>query len=189
MDEKIIQNIFKKNGTNSIYQGVNIKGNLYTFTEQHYFDDRISIYLPENFIDLPDAIKKIKYPGEGRPQVIRTIPGGGVDFGINMLPLEGSDAMTEEFGQQMYHITKNLKPAELYIERKIEINELTGRKIDWFDYISHGVDTRIYNLIGSTYAGRKMVNYVFNCAAKEKDLWKPVAIEVLYSLSDVIKGE
>ena len=33
MDEKIIQNIFKKNGTNSIYQGVNIKGNLYTFTE------------------------------------------------------------------------------------------------------------------------------------------------------------
>ena len=78
---------------------------------------------------MPDAIKKIKYSGEGRPQVIRTIPGGGVDFGINMLPLEGSDAMTEEFGQQMYHITKNLKPAELYIERKIEINELTGRII------------------------------------------------------------
>ena len=43
-----------------------VKGTEYLFCEQRYFDDAISIWLPEKFIELPDAIKKLKYPGEGK---------------------------------------------------------------------------------------------------------------------------
>lgn len=175
---------YKKGTQGSIYDGVVIKGVTYRFSEQFYFDDKISIWLPDNFIELPDEIKKLKYPGEGRPQVIRTIPAGGVDFGINLLPLDGSDQMTVEFATQMYQFTRNLKPAEMYYDKKQEWNEDTQRTIWWFDYISHGMDARIYNFIGTTYAAGKTINFVFNCNAQDKDLWKPIAREVLFSLKD-----
>lgn len=191
MDEKIIReaNEYKKESLGSIYQEIVIKGSKYHFCEQLYFNDTVSIFLPEHFIELPDEIKKVKYPGEGRPQVIRTIPAGGVDFGINLLPLEGSDAMTEDFGNQMYTFTRNMRPAEIYYDKKIEMNEKTGRKISWFDYVSHGIDARIYNLIGTTYAAGKAINFVFNCAAQDKDVWKTVALEVLFSICDAQKGD
>lgn len=120
MNEQEIKqaNDYKKQPAGSIYTGIVVKGTEYLFCEQRYFDDAISIWLPEKFIELPDAIKKLKYPGEGRPQVIRTIPTGGVDFGINKLPLDGSDAMTVEFGEQMYRLTRNMRPAEIYYDKK-----------------------------------------------------------------------
>ncbi len=189
MNEQEIReaNEYKKESQGSIYEGVMVKGVKYHFCEQLYFDDKISIWLPDNFIELPDAIKKLKYPGEGRPQVIRTIPTGGVDFGINLLPLDGSDQMTVEFGNQMYQLTRNMRPAELYYDKKLEVNERTGRKIAWFDYISHGLDAKLYNLIGTTYAAGKAVNFVFNCIAQDMSIWKPIALEVLFSLCDAEK--
>lgn len=186
MDEKEIReaNEYKQETQGSIYEEVFIKGVKYQFCEQLYFDNTVRIWLPEHFIELPDEIKKLKYPGEGRPQVIRTIPTGGVDFGINVLPLEGSDQMTEEFGNQMYQLTRNMRPAEIYYDKKLELNEKTGRKIAWFDYISHGIDAKLYNLIGTTYVAGKTVNYVFNCIAQDMEVWKAIALEVLFSLSD-----
>lgn len=191
MNEQEIKqaNNYKKQPAGSIYTGIVIKGTEYLFCEQRYFDDAISIWLPEKFIELPDAIKKLKYPGEGRPQVIRTIPTGGVDFGINKLPLDGSDAMTVEFGEQMYRLTRNMRPAEIYYDKKVEINERTGKKIAWFDYISHGIDAKLYNLIGTTYAANATINFVFNCIAQDMEIWKPIAQEVLWSLDDAKDGE
>lgn len=178
---------YKKENQGSIYDDICIKGCKYHFSEQYYFDDKISVWLPDSFIELPDEIKKLKYPGEGRPQVIRTIPVGGVDFGINLLPLDGSDQMTIEFGKQMYQLTRNMRPAELYYDKKQERNEKTGRIISWFDYISHGLDAKLYNLIGTTYVAGKTVNFVFNCIAQDMSVWKPVALEVLFSLRDAEK--
>ena len=191
MNEKEIREAseYKRETQGSIYSEVYVKGDKYHFCEQLYFDNAISIWLPEHFIELPDQIKKLKYPGDGRPQVIRTIPAGGVDFGINLLPLEGSDLMTEEFGNQMYQFTKNLRPAEIYYDKKLEVNEKNGRKISWFDYISHGIDAKLYNLIGTTYAAGKVVNFVFNCIAQDMEVWKPIVLEVLFSLNDAQKGE
>ena len=180
---------YKKENRGSIYDEIIIKGCKYHFCEQLYFDNKLSIWLPNNFIELPDAIKKLKYPGEGRPQVIRTIPVGGVDFGINLLPLEGSDQMTIEFSKQMYQLTRNMRPAELYYDKKLERNEKTGRIVSWFDYISHVLDAKLYNLIGTTFAAGKTVNFVFNCIAQDMSVWKPVALEVLFSLRDAEKDE
>lgn len=191
MNEKQIKEAFayKKKNQGSIYGDITIKGSKYHFCKQLYFDNKISIWLPDNFIELPDEIKKLKYPGEGRPQVIRTIPVGGVDFGINMLPLDGSDQMTIEFGKQMYQLTRNMRPAELYYDKKQELNEKTGRIISWFDYISHGLDAKLYNLIGTTYASERTINFVFNCIAEDMSVWKSIALDVLFSLGDAEREE
>ena len=46
----------------SLDTGYYIEGRLETFSKGQYFDDLLSIHIPESFIDMPDEIKEIKYP-------------------------------------------------------------------------------------------------------------------------------
>lgn len=187
MNEKNAQdaNQYKWEKTGSIYdESITIKGENYHFEEQLYFDNKVSIMLPENFEELPETIKKIKYPGDGRPQIIRSIPGGGIDFGISLLPLDGSDAMTKQVADQMYLFTRNMKPSEVYIDKMEEKNEMTGQMVSWYDFISHGIDARIYNYIGVTNLAGKTAYFVFNCSVDNYEFWKKVVHEVLFSLKD-----
>ena len=56
MNEQEIKqaNDYKKQPAGSIYTGIVVKGTEYLFCEQRYFDDAISIWLPEKFIELQD---------------------------------------------------------------------------------------------------------------------------------------
>ena len=133
-------------------------------------------------MDLPEVIKKIKYPGEGRPQVIKTIPEGGIDFGLNLLPLEGSDAMTKELGDQLYMFSKKFCANGIFDEQKCEKNPRTELDVYWYDFISKGIDANIYNFMANTSVAGKEINLVCNCEASLKPIWKPVFIEVANSI-------
>ena len=69
----------------SLDTGFYIEGRLETFSKEKYFDDLLSIYIPESFIDLPDEIKEVKYPTNFRPEVIKTNLAGDVNLSISLL--------------------------------------------------------------------------------------------------------
>ena len=69
----------------SLDMGYYIEGRLETFSKEKYFDDLLSIYIPESFIDMPDEIKEIKYPTNFRPEVIKTNLAGDVNLSISLL--------------------------------------------------------------------------------------------------------
>ena len=46
----------------NIEEGVYIKNEYVEFEEIKLFDESMGILLPKSFIDLPDTMKKIKYP-------------------------------------------------------------------------------------------------------------------------------
>ncbi|MBR4083891.1 MAG: hypothetical protein IKK33_06360 [Lachnospiraceae bacterium] len=183
-DEQFIKeaNEYKKETRGSIYSNIFVKGEEMLFDKFIFEEDRIEVYLPVDFIDIPEPIKKYKYPSEGRPKYIKTHRLGGVDFGLNPLPLEGTDAMTKEVGEQMYQITKNYKPYDLFLDKESNINENTNKLVFWFDFITRGIDAMIYNFMGVTSVAGKQLNFVFNCNAEEKDIWKPIAKEVFMSI-------
>ena len=69
----------------SLDKGYYIEGRFETFSKEQYFDDLLSIYIPESFIDLPDEIKEIKYPTNFRPEIIKTNLAGDVNLSISLL--------------------------------------------------------------------------------------------------------
>ena len=69
----------------SLDMGYYIEGRLETFSKEKYFDDLLSIYIPESFIDMPDEIKEIKYPTNFRPEIIKTNLAGDVNLSISLL--------------------------------------------------------------------------------------------------------
>ena len=78
----------------SLDTGYYIEGRLETFSKEQYFDDLLSIYIPESFIDMPDEIKEIKYPNNFRPEVIKTNLAGDVNLSISLLKV-GEDMEIE----------------------------------------------------------------------------------------------
>lgn len=186
-DEQFIKeaNRYKKETWGSIYSEMVIQGEVVPFEKQLYFEDKVEVYLPQNFVDLPEVIKKVKYPGEGRPQIIKTIPAGGLDIGLNMLPLDGTDAMTKELGEQMYGFTKTLRSGSLFFEQKCEKNPRTGFDVYWYDFVSKGIDGDIYNFMANTAVAGQQISIVCNCEASLKPVWKPVFLEVANSVKIV----
>ena len=69
----------------SLDTGYYIEGRLETFSKEQYFDNLLSIYIPESFIDMPDEIKEIKYPTNFRPEIIKTNFAGDVNLSISLL--------------------------------------------------------------------------------------------------------
>ena len=69
----------------SLDTGYYIEGRLETFSKEQYFDDLLSIYIPESFIDMPKEIREMKYPTNFRPEIIKTNLAGDVNLSISLL--------------------------------------------------------------------------------------------------------
>jgi hypothetical protein len=183
-DEKIIEeaNQYKKGTTGSIFTGIKMQGQTIEFSPQEFFDGKVEIWLPTEFTDIPEWLMKMKYPAESRPKVLKMHPDGGIDFGFNLFELDTNNSQIEELLEQLYTFTRKLNPSHIFIDKKLEnINDVT---IGWFDYVSHVIDGRMYNVTFCMPIAGKMFHGMFNCAAENKELWKPVVLEVMRNIKD-----
>ena len=73
------------------------------------------------------------------------------------------------------------------MEQKIEVNPY-GTTIAWFDFISHGIDGRLYNLMFFTSVDGKLMNGVCNCAEQDLKNWWVVFMDVLKTIR-ISQGE
>lgn len=75
VDEKILEFLNeaeKREAKKDICSGpVKIGGRYYQFEERDFFDGRLKMYIPNDFIDMPLEARKLKYPSEGRPEIIK----------------------------------------------------------------------------------------------------------------------
>ncbi|GJM69834.1 hypothetical protein HMSSN036_20500 [Paenibacillus macerans] len=84
MDEKITQLINEVEQSmipRSITDGpVKIGNQYYEFTLQSFYEDKLSLYLPADFEEMPKEFRSIKYPYEQRPEIIRSDEAGAVNL-------------------------------------------------------------------------------------------------------------
>ena len=65
--------------------GIYVGDELITFTNITLPQTKIHIYLPEQFIVMPDLVKDMKYPSKNAPDLIITSLDSMVNFGFNIL--------------------------------------------------------------------------------------------------------
>ena len=145
----------------SLDTGYYIEGRLETFSKGQYFDDLLSIHIPESFIDMPDEIKEIKYPTNFRPEIIKTNLAGDVNLSISLLKVsEDTEVKTlvTDFKSLLSKAHTGIK--------FLEYDELANEgcvKMYCFDFIIPGIDERIYHKTGLGKIGRETVQVMFNC--------------------------
>lgn len=169
----------------SLDTGYYIEGRLETFSKEQHFDDLLSIYIPESFIDMPDEIKEIKYPTNFRPEIIKTNLAGDVNISISLIKVsEDTEVKT------LVTDFKNLLSKAHNGIKFLEYNELEKEgcvKMYCFDFIISGIDERIYHKTGLGKIGRETVQVMFNCREPLAWTWKKAVNDILQNIIPVRK--
>lgn len=169
----------------SLDTGYYIEGRLETFSKEQYFDDLLSIYIPESFIDMPDEIKEIKYPTNFRPEIIKTNLAGDVNLSISLLKV-GEDMEIKTLVTDLKNLLAKAHTGIKFLEYD-EFDNDGFVKMYCFDFIIPGIDERIYHKTGLGKIGRETVQVMFNCREPLSWTWKKAVNDILQNIKPVRK--
>ena len=169
----------------SLDTGYYIEGRLETFSKGQYFDDLLSIHIPESFIDMPDEIKEIKYPNNFRPEIIKTNFAGDVNLSISLLKF-GEDMEIKTLVTDFRNLLAKAHTGIKFLEYD-EFDNDGFVKMYCFDFIIPGIDERIYHKTGLGKIGRETVQVMFNCREPLAWTWKKAVNDILQNIIPVRK--
>ncbi|WP_250277186.1 hypothetical protein [[Clostridium] colinum] len=184
LDETILEmkrQKYKEENKN-IKEGVYIKNEYVEFEKVKLFNNAMSILLSKNFIDLPENMKKIKYPSEDRPQIIKTSLDTSVNFGFSLMPLPIKNEQTKDAITQFKILLKKVNPAYIFYDLKSE--KIGEKTISWFDFKSYGLDFPMYNIMYILPIRNKVMHGIFNCLYEDVNEWKEYAFQVIKTIEE-----
>lgn len=150
------------------------------FQEREILKKQMWIWLPDEFAPLGKELVKVKYPNENRPQIIYTNPETTVNisFSHRWEKLEaGQEAQVRDaIGQ----VILNVFPACGSIGK--ESVQAAENEVAWMDFVTPGVDTRIYNLMFFTTLKGRLFMGNCNCLADDQDEWKGLFVQMLATI-------
>ncbi|MTK06693.1 MAG: hypothetical protein F8N38_06385 [Hungatella sp.] len=148
--------------------------------------DKISIHLPETFIDMPEEIKKMKYPSDNRPEVIKTSLNTNVNFAFNWLDKKNYINQEEDLVLQLKSVLLRTNPSFVFYEES-EHKTSGGNTVRTFDFKSYGIDEQMYNMMCIITFHGGTLHGVFNCLDRDSDDWKKIAGQVFQSAEELEK--
>ncbi len=186
IDERIIplkMDYREKQTPMSLETGYYINGKLIKFARSELFDKQIIVYLPEDFVDMPEQICALKYPFSPRPQIIKTSLTCHENFLFNILDdpggLTGSE-VAHSFAMLLTRTNPSIRIDEF-------MTEMTpaGLEATFFEFDHYGVDAQIYNLISLTVIGGRIIQSAFNCPKQSKFDWNKAAKDVFLHMEGI----
>lgn len=164
----------------NIYEGITINDRPYEFQAKEFFDESLSMYIPTNFVDMPDELVKLKYPSSDRPKVILTDPMGAIDITFTLLAKNIEDAQIPEVKAGMKRFFQKLNPSYLFFEEGVEI--IDGKTIAFFEFKSPTLTEPLFNVMFFVEIGHNAIMGCFNCPYDEYLLWQPVVRQMIQSV-------
>lgn len=183
-DEKILDFINaseEKEARKDIHNGsIKINNKYYEFEEKEFLDEKLKMYIPKDFEDMPLEARKFKYPSESRPDIIKCNVNGSIAVTFKLIDSPLSEEYVEQLRDMMKLINKRLNPANVYFDEGIlEIDE---KNIGYFDFKSSAIDDFLYNFIFLLELQEKTLMGTFTCGFSDYDEWKDVVIEMINTI-------
>lgn len=187
-DENIVELRRKlKSAHNDIYGDFYVDGEKIEFEEVLLFNNKLSIMLPKNFVDMPLKIAQIKYPSAQRPQIIKTNLLGSINFTFSLFDTKVPSEQMEATANEMKALLKRINPALIFYENGNE--SIGSASLSWFDYKGYGIDSQIYYINYLTSIDNKLLMGAFNCMIPDKEAWGEAAHQVICSIRDLTMSE
>lgn len=190
VDEKIldfINEVEKREVKKDICNGpVKIGKRYYEFEERNFFDEKLRMYIPNDFEDMPEAARKLKYPSENRPGIIKCNEDGSITFTLNVIDNPLDEERVGELKDGMKMIIKKTNPANVFYEDGII--EVNSKNIGFFEFKSYAIDDALYNLMFFIEFEEKTLMGTFSCRYSDYEEWRDVSFQVLKTIK-VLKEE
>lgn len=164
--------------------GIYVGDELITFTNITLPQTKIHIYLPEQFIVMPDLVKDMKYPSKNAPDLIITSLDSMVNLGFNILSVSMEEGDTKVMSSQFQNALRNVNPS---IKIKKQVNDVTtehGNEMSWFDFKGYLIDGQNYNRMYLVKMRETVLHGIFNCPMQFKDEWGEIAEKCFMSIEE-----
>lgn len=142
-----------------------------------------TMIIPEEFRIMPEAIAKIKYLAQNKPQVILTNDTATVDYKFTYIyEIVGEDVLEELIKQTKINLRRIYTGIQYFEEQIVVVN---GTRLGWFEYTSPAIDGILYNISFFTWIKGKLLQGTFSCIEKDACEWRAEFIDHIMSIREV----
>lgn len=182
MDEKILDIINQaEKADRDIHKGpIKIGNRFYEFEEKKFFDDKLSVYIPKDFEDMPMAARKLKYPSENRPEIIKSSEDGSTAITLNIIDSPLDEEHVKELTDGMKAVIRKLNPTYVFYDEGIL--KVDSKNIGYFEFKSIAIDDSLYNLMLFLEFEGKTLMGTFSCLYKDYEDWRDIAYQMVNSI-------
>lgn len=190
VDEKILDFINaaeKAEARKDIKNGkIKIGSRYYEFEEKEFFNEKLKIYIPKDFEDMPMEARKLKYPSESRPEIIKCNEEGSIAITLNIIDSPLDEERVGELKDGMKMIIRKTNPANVFFDDGVI--EVDSKNIGYFEFKSSAIDDFLYNLMFFLEFKEKTLMGSFSCLYKDYEDWRDIAYQVINTIR-VVKEE
>jgi hypothetical protein len=192
VDEKILDflnEMEKREEIQNICDGnpIKIGKRYYEFEERCFFEDKLKIYIPKDFQDMPMKARKLKYPSESRPDIIKCNEKGNTCVTLKIIDNPLNEERVGKLKDQMKVIIKRTNPANVFYEDGVL--EVYSKNIGFFEFKSYAIDDSLYNLMFFMEFEGKTLMGTFSCIHKESKEWREIAFQIIRNIRVAIQED
>ena len=144
-------------------------------------DNKVEILMPKGWKTMSEEMIQKKYPGVRPPKIVYSDITGSISLAFNHTESKASPEMLEKYKEVLKSSLVAAYPDAVWEEEGIK--EINGKKAGVFRVITEAIDDKIYNYMVFTDLDGKLLICSFNCVEKKLKTWKPVAEQIMNSLT------
>ena len=148
-DEKILDflnEVEKREEKKDICNGpVKIGNRYYEFEDKKFFDEKLKIYIPKDFEDMPIEARKANYQLENGPDVVKCNEKGDTRITLKIIDSPLDEEQVEKLKDGMKESVKNTNPINVFYEDGVL--EVDSKNIGFFEFKSYTIDGSLCNLM------------------------------------------
>ncbi|WP_160690546.1 hypothetical protein [Clostridium sp. C2-6-12] len=190
-DEKILDflnEVEKREARKDICSGpVRIGDRYYVFVETEFFDEKLKVYIPKDFEDMPLKARKFKYPSESRPDIIRCNDSGSTCITLKIINSPLDEEHVKKLKDGMKVIIKKTNPANVFYEDGVL--EVDSKNIGFFEFKSYAIDDSLYNMMFFLVFEGKTLMGTFSCKHRDSKEWRDIVFQVIKTVRVVKENE
>ncbi len=165
--------------------GIYVEDDLITFSQITLPDTKIRLYLPEQFVVMPDQVREVKYPSLNAPDFIITSLDSTVNFGFNILPVQLEEGDTKTMSSQFQNALRNVNPSIRISERVDNTAADKGSEMSWFGFNGYALDGQNYNRMYIIRMRKTVLHGIFNCPPRVRDQWEGIVEQCFQSVEEL----
>ncbi len=178
----------KRRRHTTLETGICVDDELITFAQTTLPDTRIQLYLPEQFVMMPDQVRDIKYPSRNAPEFIITSLDSTVNFGFNVLSVRLDEGGTAAMSSQFQDALQNVNPSIRIRERVDSTVTDKGSEMSWFGFKGYALDGQTCNRMYIIRLAKTALHGVFNCPPRVMDQWEDIVDQCFRSVEETWGG-
>lgn len=157
-----------------------IEGDLYDFVDGYFYEDRLYMKIPKDFVDMAKEIKDIKYPYIDRPEIIKTDKNSEIDITFKIIDQDITEDRVHELTLGMKTMLKRMNTSNLILSEGLK--NINSKNIGFLEMKTTAIDGYIYNLIFFMVFEGKVLMGKVACIYDKHKIWKELGFMMMDSV-------